>query len=540
MKPDEELLQDDDLLPEMPPPRPVNRKRLSSLLVILASILPILILYSGNTENIGRFEVLLLMLILTAIGFAAYLIMRRILGQRLPAAHFAVVFMVLSMNFSLLRSGLARIMPASGAVWAALAVYLAALAAVCFLAASKRNAAFWESTGKILGIVLALLTLYNLVLVMPTVIAWTKVGLTRIISPKGQAPLTNVEESYAYDAAPGGGNLYWIILDECTDEAMMEKYFDYDASGFTGFLRETGFSVSSESYSNSNNSKLCAVDGNTLSYFSSEVARTRDEGHEMPATEISIARRDGILLPTLQELGFQLYQCSSHMSHFSMLRQLGDKSFREYLFTSTTVDGLSVVDVVKQMSVLSAFSEFSSGEKESRSDRMFNESYRYRVQRVYDYYSDPANLCFQNKTAMFTYILCPHTPFIFDADGNTVPSDHRRDWHDTKYYADQYEYTTSQARMMIENILFVDPSAVIILQGDHGCRGGYFVGEGLEIELQDQRRIMNAVYFGGEEIDIEGLSAVNTLRLVMTKLGADFPPLPDEGVEPFYYEDQIA
>ena len=539
MQPDEEILQD-DLMPEMPPERPVNEKRLSSLLVIFASILPILILYSGNTENIGRFEVLILMLILTAIGFAAYLLVRLALKQRLPAAHFAVVFMVLSMNFSLLRSGLAKLLPAGAALWITLLLYLAVLAAVLLLAVKKKCSGFWKSTGKILGIVLAMLTLYNLVMVAPTVIAWTKVGLTRIISPKGQAPVVSEEESFAYGAAPGESNFYWIILDECTDEAMMEKYFDYDASGFTGFLKEAGFAVSSESYSNSNNSKLCAVDGNTLSYFSAEVARTRDEGHEMPATDISIARRDGILFPTLQGLGFDIYQCSSHMSHFSMLRQLGDKSFREYLFTSTTVDGLSVVDVVKQMSVLSVFSEFSSGEEESRSDRMFNESYRYRVQRVYDHYADPANLCFANKTALFSYVLCPHTPFIFDAEGNTVNSDHRRDWNDTKYYADQYKYTTDQARMMIENILSVDPSAVIILQGDHGCRGGYFVGEGLDVELKDQRRIMNAVYFGGEEIDIDGLSAVNTLRLVLTKLGADFPQISDEDVEPYYYEDQIA
>ena len=119
-----------------------------------------------------------------------------------------------------------------------------------------------------------------------------------------------------------------------------------------------------------------------------------------------------------------------------------------------------------------------------------------------------------------------------------MSSKHRRDWDDVHYYADQYEYICNQMQTAIDNILSVDPEAVIVLQSDHGVRGGYFVGEGLEVELDDQRRILNAVYFGGEPVDIEGLDSVNTMRLVMSMLGGDFPPLNDENLVHYYYADQ--
>ena len=158
--------------------------------------------------------------------------------------------------------------------------------------------------------------------------------------------------------------------------------------------------------------------------------------------------------------------------------------------------------------------------------------------RVFDYYDDPANLCFRDKTALFTYVLCPHTPFVFRADGGVVSSKYRRDWEDVSHYAEQHAYMTTRLQSVVESILSVDPEAVILLQSDHGVRGGFFVGHGLEVEPNDQRRIFNALYFGGEPVDIEGLTAVNTMRYVLTKLGADYPALEDEGIRPFYLDEQ--
>ena len=78
---------------------------------------------------------------------------------------------------------------------------------------------------------------------------------------------------------------------------------------------------------------------------------------------------------------------------------------------------------------------------------------------------------------------------------------------------------------IIEN----DPEAVIILQSDHGARYPFHCEmireEKRNIEEKYMENILNCVYWGAEveAQDIEGLSGVNTLRLVLNiEFGSDF------------------
>ena len=84
----------------------------------------------------------------------------------------------------------------------------------------------------------------------------------------------------------------------------------------------------------------------------------------------------------------------------------------------------------------------------------------------------------------------------------------------------------------MDNILEHDPSAVIILQSDHGARLGYHLidlyGDDYDPETETihQQNILNCVYLGGEALDISGLSGINTLRTVLNRLyGMDYDML---------------
>jgi hypothetical protein len=90
----------------------------------------------------------------------------------------------------------------------------------------------------------------------------------------------------------------------------------------------------------------------------------------------------------------------------------------------------------------------------------------------------------------------------------------------------------------VDEIQKNDPTAIIILQSDHGARTIYR-REGLSQDLNDpstdrgqMRNILNCVYLGGETMDISGLSGINTLRAVLNQVyGTDYEMLPEH--EPF-------
>ena len=68
-----------------------------------------------------------------------------------------------------------------------------------------------------------------------------------------------------------------------------------------------------------------------------------------------------------------------------------------------------------------------------------------------------------------------------------------------------------------------DPTAIIILQSDHGARTVYreTIRGNVEQVTQDlvhhQQNILNCVYMPGASVDIQGKSGINTLRTVLNQ-----------------------
>ena len=127
-------------------------------------------------------------------------------------------------------------------------------------------------------------------------------------------------------------------------------------------------------------------------------------------------------------------------------------------------------------------------------------------------------------TLTLGYIQCPHAGFIYDKDGGQVPEEDFLNWRDPQYYLGQLQYINGRILGAVDRILEHDPSAVIILQSDHGARLGYHLTDlygdpyDPETETIHQQNILNCVYMGGEALDISGLSGINTLRTVLDRL----------------------
>ena len=62
-----------------------------------------------------------------------------------------------------------------------------------------------------------------------------------------------------------------------------------------------------------------------------------------------------------------------------------------------------------------------------------------------------------------------------------------------------------------------DPDAIVWILSDHGARASTD-SEHPGFPYEDMTNFFNAVYYQGEKLDIEGLSGVNTFRLILNKL----------------------
>ena len=88
---------------------------------------------------------------------------------------------------------------------------------------------------------------------------------------------------------------------------------------------------------------------------------------------------------------------------------------------------------------------------------------------------------------------------------------------------------------MLQTIVDNDPNSIIILQSDHGARGGAQEGFRIIIPYEVKTNPLNALYVGKESsLTIEGLSSVNTLRTVLNYLwneSYEMLPLPHQAQE---------
>jgi hypothetical protein len=120
---------------------------------------------------------------------------------------------------------------------------------------------------------------------------------------------------------------------------------------------------------------------------------------------------------------------------------------------------------------------------------------------------------------VFSHIYVPHPPFIFGPNGENVIPDHNeisglQSWENPDGYINQFIYATDQVRIVINNIVQNDPTAIIILQGDTGT----FTG------IEDlSKRKMNDIYQAHsilyavrmpEVNNLENVWPVNTYRIL--------------------------
>ncbi|MBQ5992005.1 MAG: hypothetical protein IJL62_05600 [Clostridia bacterium] len=497
--------------------------------VLCMAILPMLILWSKNTGGLNFLEGLWPVAVALVVGLIVFVLTWFLSKKNAPVTAFAgsaISFFFL--DFGLYISIAKKILPFLPVAVGALIVGVLLSAAILIVVIKLRNSKALMIAMSVFALALVLLTAFNSVRIAIRTIE--RVSMFRPYEAYQSDPVVPEKTAAKSDAQP---NIYYFIMDEAGDFSTMERYYDIptEENPYYQYCQEKGFSVSLNSSAYTNRSLYCIANLFSLQYVCTP---------ETESPDARIYAFTGEWFDDLHALGYKTYQVSTHTSHYLQLKELSDPTFTEELLCSVTFDGSSMLDLFIDTSILSLVKEFA-GDGVSFIDEIGAGIFKMRLKRVSDFYADPSNYTYDAPMAIHTYLLPPHTPFFIDAEGNTVSTKYRCNWVDHKYYLDQWMYMEKYMEEIIDNIFRYDPNAIIIVQSDHGARGGLwqndYNAENYDIEKTDQCRILNTVYFCGEPIEIEGLSAVNTARAILTKLGSNRPPIPD--ADYIFWQDQV-
>ncbi len=474
-------------------------------LCCIAALLPSLLLYFPNMDDIPLVNMLPYFGIMLGIGILAWAGMYLITRRKGLAAVAAALWLLVLLNVGRIVPALQDVVPWLG-FKIIVPVVLVVLAAVTF-GLSRLKEEFLNDAVKVLCLALAAFILTSAV-----------PRFFRSEKPAEEAETTALK----YDLAPAEGtdrpNIYWIISDEYAGLDQLRKYYNYDNSEFYDSLRALGFTVSDDSYNWYPDTYTVLRDIMSLRYTAGP--RTMSGKKEI------LSETNLPMWNLMRGLGYELYEAEStnkfHLSN-RLKKEIGDD-------TPQTADGSTVANLLLQYSILYRYEEQIL---QFVAPSLADTATRGAVLDVLEWAENPENMKDPGPNFTVIYLKSPHGPFVFDRNGDKVPYDKQAEVKEKKYYLDQLVYISGRLLKVCENITQTDPDAIVVLQSDHGHRNVD------NVTWLDMTNVLNAVYFRGEPLDgVEGRNALNTWIAVLRKqFNLDLPEVEEKRQKLEYREN---
>ena len=336
-------------------------------------------------------------------------------------------------------------------------------------------------------------------------------------------------------------DIYWIILDGYARGDILQTRFNYDNNGFLDQLRHCGFFVADQSHSNycyTHLSLSATLNGEYLQdLVPADVGMKAPQEHSlrfMYFVDVLNAYyiRTNRTRQFLEDLG---YQWQTTETGYAVTRPQGVAMSEVVVGTMTQFERLllrtTVFEPAISNSPLPAIWELVAK----------YDIVKYELEKL-TRLPDLSGPIFAQY-----HIMCPHTPFCFDAQGNGIAphplygsSSATEELRAMPGYDEYYRqhYPQNVAGLNIHAIQAIrslieqtQGKAVIIVQADHGSNMGLDVFNVSQTDIPERFGILNAIYlppqYSRQELD-PSMSSVNTFRVILsTVFGADLPKLPD-------------
>ena len=483
----------------MKPPQSTALALAKNLLLPLAvSAYPVLFLYGRNARILSLKDIGLplgMAMLAAVAGFGLFYLFQR---RQATASLSMAVFMAIYYLYGGLYNGLVALdrFPVRHFILLPVVVSLGIYAGYFLslirvdIVAVLQKIALWVSLG---------LVGFNLVLIAPVEIQ--KAAATAV--PAAAPPSNGALAASHLTSGKKLPDIYYIIFDEYVGfQAMRDYWHDNSVDQFAAFLAQNHFFLAPDSHS---------ATINTLS----EMASRLNLHQYMETTDpviMTAALQNNKVMAILKSYGYTTVSINMAIQ--------GIKADRSVTFSPQAVLGMGPDEFLQTFvhgTMADAFGNLIlNGNSEAIGQK---EAIQYALAQT------TAQPHGSSPRFIYTHLLLPHEPFIFDKNGNLLPPQDFYDWH---YYQGQYQYTTRVAEQLVTKILAqADPSnpPVIILQSDEGARNlqsrtsSHIVINGVlqNYPTDYYSLILNAMYLPGMDTSSlpPDLAPIQTFALVL-------------------------
>ena len=254
------------------------------------------------------------------------------------------------------------------------------------------------------------------------------------------------------------GNIYWILCDAYTSFSILKEYYDFDNSHFYNQLEALGFTFSDGklSYNEVNNFPTLKALNWYLNFNTLDVTKEN-------ALTLHFCLKNNLFFKNLKQNGYSI--CAVH-SRFPFLHKIDAESIGTNKISTV---GQFIYHCFKQNQYLgNAISEELNKQLFKHQESIF-----HFLENKFIKNNDP--------TFYYIHLDTPHAPFVrtnlndFNNDQkskiwgeNEVSSNAYTTENYREQYISQLQGLSKKIIKILENIISKDPSATIILQGDHG------------------------------------------------------------------------
>jgi hypothetical protein len=372
----------------------------------------------------------------------------------------------------------------------------------------------------------------NVAAVVLVVFSIASIGIYKLNTARVEEVTTesDQEEIYELNEHTVTPDIYYIILDGYASSNTLREVYSYDNSEFEDYLTEKGFYIATESTSNYPMSFLSMASSLNMEYINylSDTLGLESDDRSIPHQMIE----DNRVMNILKSMGYKYIHFSSGW---------GPTNYNQYADLNIAISRSSWNDfqtLLIQTTIADAFIK-----------KFFQDVGR---NRVFNTFSSLAKIHeIDGKKFIFSHIVCPHPPYLFNKDGGPVPEAefNMDEWGTAQkeYYLNQLIYINTEVERLVNEILSKSEiPPVIVLQADHGSRNTFIEGRYPTDDMfREGMRIFNAIYIPNERYDLlyDSITPVNTFRVIFnTCFDMDYELLDDRSynsfeVEPYRFKD---
>jgi hypothetical protein len=335
-----------------------------------------------------------------------------------------------------------------------------------------------------------------------------------------------------HSAAPRP-DIYYIILDAYGRNDILQTIYDFDDSSFLNALKARGFYVAEEASSNYIQTMLSLSSSLNMDYIQS--LKADGVKIENRADLISILQ-DSKVRSVLAQNG---YQTVSFRNEYKATMPNADIYYDDsetgIMYPLTAFESILIDHTLARvLTILPAFHKALI--------EMPYDTHRHYILSTFARVKEIPSL--NGDYFVYTHIIAPHPPFVFDENGVALPhnepfkladanqfiKDHSRKAY-VAGYRQQMQYINTLVLEAVDAILANSKTPpIIIIQGDHGP-GAYLHWSSLEKTFPAERfSILNAYYFPDQDYSLlyPSISPINSFRVLLNKyFDGKFGLLPD-------------